>query len=115
MSNPAPPKAIARDLRRLADTPGHSLTDAYRDGLRTLADLVAQLDQPATVELDAVAGGLDPEQEIRARAAQAAATALGPTLAAATPMTMQQFDVARERLLDLSQVLIGLIREGSRP
>lgn len=109
MTNPTPtPLAIARELRRLAKS-RYSIRDAVRDRLLMLADEAEALSEPA------VAGGLDPDQEIRARAVQAAATALGPTLAAATPMTMQQFDVARERLLDLTETLIELIRTGSRP
>ena len=61
--------------------------------------------------------GMSTEQEIRARAALAAATALGPAIAvaAAQPFSVDDFGRARDALVDLTEVFAALIRDGSRP
>jgi hypothetical protein len=90
-----------------------------RERLERLAEHVERLAaEPveATTELTA-SFGLDPEQEIRARAALTAATALGPAIAAAVagPFSPEDFGRGRDALVNLTGVFIALIRDGSRP
>lgn len=64
-----------------------------------------------------IPAGLDREQEIRASAALAAATALGPAIAAAAaaPFDPDDLGKGRELLVELTEVFTALIRDGSRP
>jgi hypothetical protein len=104
--------AIAADLRRVADTPG--IGGAAQDRLLMLAAEVDALaaGEPATAELEAVAAGLDPEQEIRARAlTEANHMAAG----AARALWTASGQPDSPTLLDLADILAAWIRDGSRP
>lgn len=96
---------LADELRQIVaaldDTP--LMGQPVHRQLLALTERVQALgDEPAEHELDAIVSGLEPEQEIRARAAEIA----WPNLNATTPLP-QSFEVVA--------AIASYIRDGSRP
>lgn len=111
-------RAIAKELRRLADSPV-VLPGQHRGRLRELANVADQLATETTTvtgELDATTAGLDPEQEIRADALTAAARLLAPLLSQMSLSGAEaNIDGIAAMWLRLADRGAGLIRDGSRP
>jgi hypothetical protein len=101
---------FADELRQIiADlvTPGTG-RELARERLQRLTEYVERFVEPITGELEALATGLDAEQEIRALALDLAVKVVGsPTLTAAGRL--------HPRVLELFDQIVPLIRDGSKP
>jgi hypothetical protein len=110
---------LAAELRQLLDdfnnTPASAIYTQHRSRLLALVERVETLgNQP--VELEAIAAGLDSEQEIRARALEAAAHLLAQLLGNMS-MTGAEMNLGgiMDMWLQLAEQGAGCIRGGSQP
>lgn len=112
MTNPAPPQAIARELRRLAKS-RYAIRDAVRDRLLMLADEAEALPEPAAADPITLPSALDPDQTIRAYAMREARllTVESPKDAALLMQVARRNDGT---VLDVAAMIAAYVRDGSR-
>jgi hypothetical protein len=103
---------LAVELRQLVDqldnTPPELIYSGFRGRLVDLAFRVEQLGHQLDA-LEVAAAGLDQEQEIRARALEAAAGV------AYYPLDSGSAAAVTNQVLDVAELLAAYIRDGTRP